>query len=274
MNTQERSFQKGPAEELEIPPRRIRILDDGRHVPTFKGLKHTPQSIGKIRAAHVGKRRPEEDVHRSSDVWNQVRPFYLRGILNKDIAEFTGLKPRQVGNSIYNSKTSLVNRVEPLTPEEAKERNRKSAVRGQAGRFMDSAPTEDEKKNIALVQKFVGDSLFTNDLSSWEKLKELYSKYGRNLPESSAVMLRLEVFFSARQQAENGDRTLLEMYINRGNEIDKNWFMNSLREEQRFITGKLSTNSNGIGSAGHGSIGSFFRANNFFKSAGVEWSEA
>lgn len=261
------------AESLEILPRRIRTLPDGKHVPTFEGLKHTPEAIEKNRASHIDKRRSEETIHRNSDVWNQVMPFYLRGILNKDIARFTGLKNKQVDNALCNSKRSRVNKVESVTPEEIRERKRKSGVRGQAGRFMDSAPTEDEINNVALVQKFTADGLFTDDLSSWETLKKLYAKNGRNLPESSAEMLRLEVFVAARQQAENGDRTLLELYIRRGEEIDKSWFMNNLREEQRFITEKLHANSNGIGSAEDGSARGFLRADNFFRRAGVEWPE-
>ena len=258
----------------ETLQRRVRMLPDGKHVPTFEGSRHTPEAIEKNRAAHVGRRRSEETVRRSSDIWNQVRPFFARRLPNKDIALFTGLKPHQVGNSIYDSKTSLVNRVESLTREEAKERKRKSSSPGQPKRLIDRAPmTEDERNNIALVQKFTVDGLFTDDLSSWEMLKKLYRRYDRNLPESSAVMLRLEIFISARQQAENGDKTLLEMYIGRGEEIDKSWFMSSLREEQRFITEKLHTNSNGIGSAEDGSTQRFFRANNFFRRAGVEWSE-
>lgn len=239
MNFQERSLQKGPVEKLGISQRRIRILSDGRHVPTFEGLKHTPETIEKMRAARIGKRKSEEYVHRRSDVWNQVRPFFVRRLRSKDIACFTGLDSQQVKNSIYSSKTSLVNNVEAFTPEEVKERKRKSGA-GQPLRLIDRPPiTEDEKNNIELVKKFVADGLFTDDLSYWETLRKLYAKYGRNLPESSAEMLRLEIFVSARQQAENGDRTMLEAYIRRGEEIDKSWFINSLRDEQEFITEKL-----------------------------------
>ncbi len=252
-----RHFQLG---EINVPSKLVKSPTDGE-----------PEDSISQQGRRVGTPRESE-----VPILDQVKPFFLRGGTVGEISAITGLKPKQIHNAIGRRvKSSKVRRVDEslFSPENIKQRESRAHI-NKRKRIADRPPmSETERNNIEFARRLHGNSLITEDLQHWDQLNEFYNRHGRPLPESFYDKLRLEIFISARRQAENGDRTLVEMYITQGNEIDKNWFMNSLREEQRFITEKLSTNSNRIGSARDGSTRSFSRALDFFERAGVEWSE-
>lgn len=221
------------------PTKHLVTFRDGtqRMLCTNKGLKDTPEER-KLKSEHMrGVPKKREAVEGWSTVWNIVKPLYARGALRVDIIEITGLSKIQVDNAVTkNGKRPEWNRVKPFTiPGEPK-----AMVRAwQRRKLRKYGISDDEAKSIQFASLMLRDGLIEQDISDWEKLHNLYQKYGRQrdlkLPYSFTKQLRLELFFRARTLAQQQDTSLLTIYNNLGQQVDPAWFDISLAREENFI---------------------------------------
>lgn len=213
-----------------------RVFSDGRHLPTFKGLHVTErQRQGLIERNKLP--RPREQVIKQSTVWPKVKPLRERLGLPGEIAEITGFTKQQVRTAIsWNRFRPEWNRIPPLTSEQVAELMSKSGKTKKPRNPEDrELPTQDEKNSLEFARIVFDSGWITEDLKDWRKLNFLYNESKRDLPESFAKRLRLEVFLRAQLNADNGNKELMNKYVEYGLEIDENWF-NELAAEEEFIT--------------------------------------
>lgn len=160
-------------------------------------------------------------------------PFLLRGFHPIQIREITGFSLKQIHRQkkyLFNSGVDVV-------------RNRRESMK-QAVRIKSIKLSEEEAlpraNYAAFALKLIENGLITNDISSWEKLEEIYQEENRPLPEDLFEKLALEAFLRTQQSLKNGDRTLLDRYINLGDGINREWYeRDEFIRERYFISEKI-----------------------------------
>lgn len=191
----------------------------------------------KISEANKGHFHTEEYKRRMSERRGGVRirayPLIIRGLLVEDIVQITGLQRKQVEWLIDDLKQR--GGLQRSTKDGEKERKRRAHL-GKPRVNREREYTLEQRNSLAFAGKLLEAGFFTEDLSNWEKLRDLYSNYQRPLPAFFADQLRLEAFFAARTAVEKGEMTLIQTYGNFGNEVDSGWFDSSLVLDEEFIT--------------------------------------
>lgn len=92
-----------------------------------------------------------------------------------------------------------------------------------------------EEKSLEFVRRCLRESLIGDDLSKWKTLLNIYETSNMELPMDFLGKVRLEVFLSARLAAVRRDTKLLTLYKEIGEQIDPDWFDNSLATHEDFI---------------------------------------
>lgn len=212
------------------------VFSDGRHIPTYKGLQQTDKQRRIVAERNRG-RKSREQVDKLSTVWPKVKILRMRLALSSEIAEITGFTKEQVKGVIdKNGARPKWNRIPPLTPEQVVEQKRRAAKAKKPRNPKDrELPTQDEKNSLAFAKIVFDSGLVPEDLRDWLELKFIYSQNKRDFPDNFAKRLRLEVFLRARLNADNGNRELMDKYVEFGLKIDRDWF-NDLVAEEEFIT--------------------------------------
>lgn len=169
-------------------------------------------------------------------------PFLLRGGPVDEIVQITGLKTNQVKGVQDRlrrpKRTSLYRLPKPTTQETTAKRRRSMAGRARGSPRI---YTETQQRSFELIRKFWEAGFVTEDISSWQKLHDVYRHAKRNVPDEFSTRVRLEVFLEARLAAMKGNQDLLTAYIAFGEAIDSQWFFSeSFLVEQRFITAALA----------------------------------
>ncbi len=212
----------------------IRILPDGRKIPTNKGLVYTEEELTMKSEILKGRPKAKEGVEKRSTVWSIVKPFYARGALVREISEITDLGNIQVENAIKRNKNRPEwSRVEPFTL--TNKTNERTARARNLSEDRKGFMPHYERKSIAFAKEIAKQKLFGEDISSWIELHNL----NKNLPGSFSKRLRLELFLIAIKQAVTGDSSLLEKYNQIGNSVDPKWFAGTLKDEEKFIRIKV-----------------------------------
>jgi len=214
------------------------VPSNGRFVPSFLEMHHTPESIDKIKKALTDKPKSREQVRDMSTVWDVVRPLFLRDALPGEIAQISSFTHKQVRNAIYRRRPDWHSIPRELfSKEREKERRKMAAKPGQRKRLVDRAPSSEEQvKNIEFARILLNDGFITDDLSSWNNLNIFFANHSRDLGDDFFYKLILEAFLKARQKADSGDRDLIEKYIVLGKKMDPEWFKSErLTTDRHFI---------------------------------------
>lgn len=210
---------------------------------TFAGLHHTQGSKDKVRQALLGRPKPREVVEKRMTTWAMIKPLILRGGVNREVATLTGLTYRQVKKSANRSRPDW-NSIPKYTKEQLKERKRKASAPGQPRKLVNrpSLSEEDQKVN-AVAGSLIKRGFFTDNLTYHDKLKELYKRSNRQLPENFAILLCCEYFLAARIEVQRDNkRNMIEEYAKvlqelRG--VNQPFCPEILATEQRFIITQL-----------------------------------
>jgi len=209
---------------------------NGRFVPTFLGMSHTPDSIGKIKQALTDRPKSREQVRGMSTVWEVVRPLLIRGALPIEIAQISGFTHKQVRNAIYRKRPDEYSVPDALfTKEKETERRRKAAAPGKKKKLSERVETEDDKNRRRFARDILRRHAVLPGLAWFRKLAELYREKQRSLPESFFDRLRLEVFLFAIEQARLGEFIYLDIYKDIGRRIGENWAFSNLAQEEMLI---------------------------------------
>ena len=171
----------------------------------------------------------EINMHkRQSTVWNKVRPFYERDILNIEIAEITGLDYKQVSSAIaQNKRRPEWNQVKLSDHSSRKTRTR---MLGKEHRW----PILKNREMGAQFANLLFESgLIPEDLSTREELHQLYALRNRKLPESNFDKLGLEVFLLAQKELIKGNKKTLNMFQALARRITGDASL--IRTEQAFV---------------------------------------
>lgn len=192
------------------PTTRIHTYADGRTrvVPTSKGLSHTEEEKKDKKNAALNSKKKRQDEKKKSIVWNQVKPLYERGMLNKEIEVITSLSYRQIVRSIGQNKYRPTwNKANVVND------NSRRTGAWKLRKENNLPPSDDKKRSIELVKSFLNSGLITKDISVWYELNKLYQLHERPLPENNFEKLRLEVFFTAVSLIKSkSDSALLNKY--------------------------------------------------------------
>lgn len=175
----------------------------------------------KMSEAHKG--------HRS-----EILSLFNRGVSTAEVVYITGLtvnNVRAVKNSEWRTGHAFSRKGDAL---------RIDKTRGQKiMRFLRGDKTVGSFNDLDFVKKLYEAGFVTVDLTNWQELHKLYNQHGRELPQSFADRIRLEVFcIGVRALLEKGREkggVILAEYARLGREVDEEWFKNSLSQEQKFI---------------------------------------
>lgn len=161
-----------------------------------------------------------------------VIPLALRGATTEEIHKIQGIKPSQINNALTKAR-----RKSSLLPSPTEEETRRAKRLAHLGKRMREARkyTQEEENAFVLAKKLISEGVVGYDLSGWRHLHSIYEQAKRDLPDSFAKCLRLEVFLRTQLNANNGNRELMDKYVEWGLEIDTDWF-GELAAEEEFIT--------------------------------------
>lgn len=182
-----------------------------------------------------------------STIWNKVRPLFMRGAIASEIAQITGLDRKQVNNSIHRKFKST--RSHRLIDEEffTSQKTNERMSRGRKGKpkyLVDRLPpTQEEINSVGFVRRAQEEGFFTDDLTYWNQLNDLYENSGRELPSNFYDRLRLEAFLKALKQEIRANVLLIQQFLEIGDGINRTWFCNKSSPaviEQRFIRSNLT----------------------------------
>ncbi|OGH23620.1 MAG: hypothetical protein A2958_02500 [Candidatus Levybacteria bacterium RIFCSPLOWO2_01_FULL_38_13] len=253
-----------------------RILPDGRKLPTTKGLKRTIEERRTIKRNKLGKPRSVEYVLQRSTVWTNVRPLYLRGAINQEISEITGIDRKKVKWAIEKSERVWFRVQKDMYELPSASEKRRKADLLRKKRRENGGLGEDERKSLEFARKLVSQGMVTDDLLYWKRMVFIYKGQGRTLPNEFSDRLILEVFLAARVMVDNGDRSMIERYVEMGRSLDRDWFTSQkMVDDRHFIMRELSGSRlprNGVIYPGNGRDGDGQRLNNafgFLREAGV-----
>ncbi|MDZ4227904.1 MAG: hypothetical protein U1E54_01530 [Candidatus Levybacteria bacterium] len=214
--------------------------EDGTHVPTCKGLLHSPETKLVIAFANSGPKEKSQVIKQSS-VYERILPFVARELAVWEMHCITEptLSRKQIRNAVYRNRGGRPewHRIpeDYFSPEKESIRRSKGTINGLRKKL--------DKKSIieskTLIQGFWKANLFSTDTSNWLGLHDLYQRSQRKLPEDNFDRLRLEVFFTAMSLAESEfDPTLLNKYRELVGKIDSAGFTSKLSPEEQFIKSK------------------------------------
>lgn len=220
------------------------VPSNGRFVPSFSEMNHTPESIDKIKKALTNQPKSREHVRNMSTVWEAVRPLFLRGALPVEIAMLTGFSHKQVRNALYRRRPDYNSVPSILFSKQLEtERRRKAAAPGKPKKISERVQTIDEKNSYRFAKELLRRGIMPSDLSFFDILLNFYKAKGRQMPESFFDRLRLEVFLAAIKKVQIGDMHILDIYNDIGRRIDSDWFNLSLILEQELVA---KTSGNGL----------------------------
>ena len=227
------------------------LREDGTHVPTCKGLLHSPEKKLIIASANSGPKEKSQVVKQSS-VYERILPFVVRGLAVWEILLITEpiLNREQIRNAVYRSRKDRPewHRIpeDYFSPEKESIRRSKGTIIGLRKRSDKQSLTDskntiaNEEKSKALILEFWKANLFPTDASNWLSLHALYQHYQRTLPENVSDKLRLEVFLAALSLAESElNPALLNKYRELIDKIASAGFTHKLSSEEQFIKSKV-----------------------------------
>lgn len=218
------------------------VFEDGRYIPTFKGLRQTDKQKQMTSEKNRGP-KSREQITRQSTVWSKVKPLHERMALSSEIAEITGFTREQVNGTIKRNRFRPEwSRSSVLTPEQIvilQERSgRARRPRNPKDRPL---PTQDDKNSLVFAQKLLEEGLVTSDLSFWVSVNELYKDSGRKLPDNFSQKLRLEILLRGLREGKKGSSETLIKYDKLGREINAQWFEKNFLQEEGFVKAKAFT---------------------------------
>lgn len=189
-------------------------------------LWQDPDFREKVNQARSAKEYRDRMSEAKGGIRTKLIPFVLRGGLTGEISGITGVERPKVSQFWYVLKRTKQLSESAIEAHEAQEK---------AARYARRELTEDQKKGqkkgIEFAKKLVEAGFITDDVTAYERLKTLYRENRREMPSSLADRIRLEVFYDARDRANNGDSALIKQLMEMGKSIDKQW----IGEEEQFI---------------------------------------
>jgi RNA polymerase sigma-70 factor, ECF subfamily len=207
-----------------------------------KKIEHT-----RVAVSQAFKGKPKSREHKRSlseargGIRNTVYPLLLRGGLNQEIAEISGIELGKI-----ESQMRLVRKAEPEkfpspSPEESNERKSRAMKFLKAYKTNGMEYTQEQKQDFQLVKELLSAGLITDDLAVWDEMKSLFEERGRALPESFAKQLRLEVFFEAAKNVTHMSEGLMALYNSLGKSVDPEFNTRGFTVEEEFIFTQIAT---------------------------------
>ncbi len=154
-------------------------------------------------------------------VRSRVLPLAFREGSQREIERLTGLGFEQVRNVLYSARRAGLLR--GITDEERTEIHRKGGKTTAHIRWRTEDPDAlrpEAHKSIALARRFLEEGLVGGDLSSWERLNQLYERYDRILPPNLSDRLIFETFLIVLEALEKRDGGPLAKYREFGDAVD------------------------------------------------------
>lgn len=213
---------------------------DGTHYPSFAGLNWTEKERTRIGDALRGRPKSMDQVAKQSTVWNQARPLFLRGAINAEMSEITGIDRNRIGVAVRTKRPSS-NSVSPdfFLKEKILERKKKTEAWLRKGE--NTYPSvEERQKDVAIAKALMGGGFIDDNIDFWNKMVSVYVKNKREITKSFPQRLRLEIFYRATEARLEGDFSLLQKYRAILAEEEGGYFDNRLAEEERFISGFIT----------------------------------
>ncbi|MDP2585584.1 MAG: hypothetical protein Q8P29_01750 [Candidatus Levybacteria bacterium] len=215
--------------------------EDGTHVPTCKGLLHSPETKLIIASANSEPKK-ESQVIKQSSVYERILPFVARELAVWEILCIMepSLSRKQIRNAVYRNRKGRPewHRIpeDYFSPEKESIRRSKGTINGLQKKLDRKSLIESK----VLIQEFWKANLISTNISNWHELHALYQRSQRELPEDSFDRLRLEVFFTAMSIAESElDPTLLNKYRELVDKIASAGSAPRLSSEEQFIKSKI-----------------------------------
>lgn len=215
-----------------------RIFPDGSRMPTFEGMQHTREQRSKMREALLGRPKPQELVIKQSRIYRIILPFLLRDrlITNNELVRWTGLTFNQVKGAVDERNRPAWHAIPAFTQEEQKKRRKRASAPGQPRRLANRKPLpQQEAKNDMFVRLLGQNGFFTNDLTSWNILKELYEDRDMTFSEGSPIRFIYEAFITAVTQKKDGNEGMLDLFNKLRKSMDVNW-SSSLTSDLKLIS--------------------------------------
>ncbi len=196
-----------------------------------------PKNIERFKNSRKGTPLTPEQRDTVSEAKGGVRAatylYLVRGGNIIEVAHITGFSSSQVGHVV--DKLRVNGEVGTPTPEETSVR-KTIGLKFRYALERNGGLTDHQEHQFELVRKLVEFGLVPTDLSHRESLLWLYKKEGRQLPESIADQMRLEVFFISQVRSQEDT----DSYQAIGDEIDQYWFRTSMVGEEQFILNNLN----------------------------------
>lgn len=165
----------------------------------------------------------------------KVLPLLMRGASVAETAFITSVKKPHID--------SIRRRAEEVSKDLDQELIRKRQGEGVRIWHASHGRGKSELSDLFFAKKLYEAGFITADLTSWQKLHELYQLNRRKLPESFADRVRLEVFYigmnTLLEKGKEKGGGILADYARLGKEVDEEWFLSSLKLEQAFIGNAL-----------------------------------